>query len=163
MRFDTTDLRLFVNIVDAGTITAGATRLRVTLASASVRPCDLETRFGIPLLCCSEAICNGDADPGIGPDAIDQHHLPAGRADAAEDPADEAFVGLPCDRAPQDHVDAHAHRLGAAPRRRLRAEGSATVGRPASRPPAGGGLNVAPSACLEMEERDPRYVVRAAL
>ena len=37
MRFDLTDLRLFVNVVEAGTLTAGAERTHMTLASASQR------------------------------------------------------------------------------------------------------------------------------
>ncbi len=37
MRFDLADLRLFVNVVDAGSITGGAARLNLALAAASTR------------------------------------------------------------------------------------------------------------------------------
>lgn len=50
MNFDLVDLRLFVNVVEAGTITAGAAASCVTLASASERIRGMETALGIPLL-----------------------------------------------------------------------------------------------------------------
>lgn len=50
MIFDFTDLRLFVNVVDGGTITAGAAASCVTLASASERIRGMEAALGIPLL-----------------------------------------------------------------------------------------------------------------
>lgn len=50
MIFDLTDLRLFVNVVDGGTITAGAAASCVTLASASERIRGMETAVGVPLL-----------------------------------------------------------------------------------------------------------------
>ncbi|CAH0347883.1 LysR substrate-binding domain-containing protein [Aquabacterium sp. CECT 9606] len=50
MSFDFTDLRLFVNVLDAGTITAGAAASFVTLASASERIRGMEAALGIPLL-----------------------------------------------------------------------------------------------------------------
>ena len=50
MRFDLTDLRLFANVVDAGTITSGAEATCMTLASASERLRALETRFAVALL-----------------------------------------------------------------------------------------------------------------
>lgn len=50
MTFDLIDLRLFVNVVDAGTITAGAAASCVTLASASERIRGMEATLGIPLL-----------------------------------------------------------------------------------------------------------------
>ncbi|HHT9011580.1 TPA: LysR family transcriptional regulator, partial [Burkholderia cenocepacia] len=37
MRFDLTDLRLFLNICEAGTITSGAERTHITLQAASER------------------------------------------------------------------------------------------------------------------------------
>lgn len=50
MRFDLTDLRLFVNIVEAGTITGGAAQTHMTLASASQRVLAMEDELGTPLL-----------------------------------------------------------------------------------------------------------------
>lgn len=50
MAFDLTDLRLFANVVEAGTITAGADASCITLASASERIRGMEARLGIPLL-----------------------------------------------------------------------------------------------------------------
>lgn len=50
MHVDLTDLRLFVNIDEAGTITGGAERSHMTLASASERVRDLEASLGTPLL-----------------------------------------------------------------------------------------------------------------
>lgn len=50
MRFDLTDLRLFLNVHEAGTITAGAQRSHMTLASASERIRGMESTLGIALL-----------------------------------------------------------------------------------------------------------------
>jgi DNA-binding transcriptional LysR family regulator len=50
MRFDLTDLRLFMNIVDAGSITGGAAQTHMTLASASQRVLGMEGDLGTPLL-----------------------------------------------------------------------------------------------------------------
>ena len=50
MRFDLTDLRLFVNVVQAGTITGGAERTHMTLASASERVRGMEADIGVALL-----------------------------------------------------------------------------------------------------------------
>lgn len=50
MRFDLVDLALFLHIHEAGTITAGAARSHMTLASASERIRDMETALGVPLL-----------------------------------------------------------------------------------------------------------------
>ncbi|NML48692.1 LysR family transcriptional regulator [Ramlibacter sp. G-1-2-2] len=50
MRFDLTDLRLFANIVEAGSITGGAARTHMTLASASQRVLAMEDALGAPLL-----------------------------------------------------------------------------------------------------------------
>lgn len=50
MRYDLTDLRLFLHVVDAGSITAGAARAHLALASASARIGALEDALGMPLL-----------------------------------------------------------------------------------------------------------------
>ena len=50
MKFDLTDLQLFLNIVDAGSITAGAERSHLALASASERLRKMEQSLGIALL-----------------------------------------------------------------------------------------------------------------
>jgi DNA-binding transcriptional LysR family regulator len=50
MHFDLTDLRLFANVHDAGTITGGASATHMTLASASERIRGMEESFGVPLL-----------------------------------------------------------------------------------------------------------------
>jgi DNA-binding transcriptional LysR family regulator len=50
MRFDLTDLRLFVNVHEAGTITGGAGLSHMTLASASERIRGMEEALGVPLL-----------------------------------------------------------------------------------------------------------------
>ncbi len=50
MRFDLADLRLFVSIVDAGSITKGAAQANLALASASERLRNIEAAAGVPLL-----------------------------------------------------------------------------------------------------------------
>jgi DNA-binding transcriptional LysR family regulator len=50
MRFDLTDLRLFMNIHESGTITKGAQRSHMTLASASERVKGMEEALGVALL-----------------------------------------------------------------------------------------------------------------
>jgi len=50
IRFDLTDLRLFLHVADAASITHGATRANMTLASASERIRAMETALGAPLL-----------------------------------------------------------------------------------------------------------------
>ena len=50
MRFDLTDLRLFLNVHEAGTITGGARRSHMTLASASERIKGMEDTLGVALL-----------------------------------------------------------------------------------------------------------------
>ncbi|MFS2013427.1 LysR family transcriptional regulator [Azospirillum sp. CT11-132] len=50
MRFDLTDLRLFLHIVETGSITAGAERSAMALASASARVRGMEDALGVPLL-----------------------------------------------------------------------------------------------------------------
>jgi DNA-binding transcriptional LysR family regulator len=49
MRFDLVDLRLVLNVADAGNITHGAARSGLALASASGRIRDLELEMGTPL------------------------------------------------------------------------------------------------------------------
>ena len=50
MRFDLTDLQLFVHILDSGTMTAAAQRTHMTLASASERVRGMEDQLGCALL-----------------------------------------------------------------------------------------------------------------
>jgi DNA-binding transcriptional LysR family regulator len=50
MHFDLTDLRLFLNVLESGNITAGAARSHLSLASASARIRGLEASLNIPLL-----------------------------------------------------------------------------------------------------------------
>lgn len=50
MRFDLADLQLFICIVDAGSITGGASAANLALASASERLRKMEGNSGIPLL-----------------------------------------------------------------------------------------------------------------
>ena len=50
MRFDLADLRLFISVVDAGSITQGAQRSNLALASASERLRSMENDAGIALL-----------------------------------------------------------------------------------------------------------------
>jgi DNA-binding transcriptional LysR family regulator len=50
MRFDLADLRLFLHTTDSGSITAGATRSHLSLASASARLRALEESLGTALL-----------------------------------------------------------------------------------------------------------------
>lgn len=50
MHFDLTDLRLFLNVQQAGTITGGAQATHMTLASASERIRGMEDSLGVPLL-----------------------------------------------------------------------------------------------------------------
>ena len=50
MRFDLTDLRLFSEVVDAGSITAGAERCALALAAASTRIRGMEKSLGAALL-----------------------------------------------------------------------------------------------------------------
>lgn len=50
MHFDLTDLRLFAAIAECGSITAGAERVGLALASASARVRGMETALGAPLL-----------------------------------------------------------------------------------------------------------------
>lgn len=50
MRFDLTDLTLFLHTVETGSITAGADKAHLALASASARIRGMEDMLGIPLL-----------------------------------------------------------------------------------------------------------------
>lgn len=50
MHFDLTDLRLYLNILHTGNITAGATRSHLSLAAASARVRAMEASLGIDLL-----------------------------------------------------------------------------------------------------------------
>jgi DNA-binding transcriptional LysR family regulator len=50
MRFDLTDLRLFVHVADCASITHGAGRANMALASASARIRGMEDTLGVPLL-----------------------------------------------------------------------------------------------------------------
>jgi DNA-binding transcriptional LysR family regulator len=49
-RFNLVSLRLFVAVVDAGSLTAGADRFGISLAAASKRIGELENHCGVPLL-----------------------------------------------------------------------------------------------------------------
>lgn len=55
MRFDLTDLRLFCDVTDAGSITAGAEKSALALAAASTRIRGMEDALGAPLLTRSRA------------------------------------------------------------------------------------------------------------
>ncbi|MBI4969345.1 MAG: LysR family transcriptional regulator [Rhodospirillales bacterium] len=50
MRFDLADLHLFLHVSDAGSITHGAERAHLALASASARILGMEQALGVPLL-----------------------------------------------------------------------------------------------------------------
>lgn len=50
MRFDLTDLRLFLHVAETGSITHGAERSHLALASASARIRSMEETLGLPLL-----------------------------------------------------------------------------------------------------------------
>ena len=50
MRFDLTDLRLFVHVVEAGSITHGAERMHLAIAAASTRIRNMEASLGTLLL-----------------------------------------------------------------------------------------------------------------
>ena len=50
MRFDLVDLALFIAVADSGSITHGATRANLALASASARIKGLEADLGVALL-----------------------------------------------------------------------------------------------------------------
>lgn len=50
MRFDLTDLKLFLHVVEAGSITAGAERMHLAVAAASTRIRNMELELGTALL-----------------------------------------------------------------------------------------------------------------
>jgi DNA-binding transcriptional LysR family regulator len=50
MRFDLSDLRLFLSVVEAGSITHGAERIHLAIAAASTRIRNMEAALGTPLL-----------------------------------------------------------------------------------------------------------------
>jgi DNA-binding transcriptional LysR family regulator len=50
MRFDLIDLKLFLHVVEAGSITAGAERMHLAVAAASTRIRNMEIELGTPLL-----------------------------------------------------------------------------------------------------------------
>jgi DNA-binding transcriptional LysR family regulator len=50
MRFDLADLRLFLHVVEAGSITRGAERMHLAIAAASTRIRNMEAALGTPLL-----------------------------------------------------------------------------------------------------------------
>src|SRR5262252_9226593 len=50
MRFDLGDLRLFLSVVEAGSITRGAERMHLAIAAASTRIRNMEAALGTPLL-----------------------------------------------------------------------------------------------------------------
>lgn len=50
MRFDLTDLRLFLTVVEHGSLTHGARAMNLSLAAASERICGMEAALGAPLL-----------------------------------------------------------------------------------------------------------------
>ena len=50
MRFDFTDLTLFVHVAEAGSITHGAERMHLAIAAASTRIRNMEATLGTPLL-----------------------------------------------------------------------------------------------------------------
>jgi DNA-binding transcriptional LysR family regulator len=50
LRFDLTDMQLFLHVVEAGSITGGAERAHLALASASARIRSMEELLGMPLL-----------------------------------------------------------------------------------------------------------------
>ena len=50
MRFDLADLRLFLHVAEAGSITGGAERVHLAIAAASTRIRNMEAALGTPLL-----------------------------------------------------------------------------------------------------------------
>ena len=50
MHFDLTDLRLFVTVIEQGSLTRGARAMSLALASASERVSRMEVALGVPLL-----------------------------------------------------------------------------------------------------------------
>ncbi len=50
MRFDLTDMRLFLSVVECGSLTHGARAMHLALASVSERIAGMEAALGAPLL-----------------------------------------------------------------------------------------------------------------
>jgi molybdate transport repressor ModE-like protein len=50
MRFDLTDMRLFLTVVECGSLTQGARTMHLALASVSERIAGMESALGAPLL-----------------------------------------------------------------------------------------------------------------
>jgi molybdate transport repressor ModE-like protein len=50
MRFDLTDMRLFLTVVECGSLTQGARMMHLALASVSERIAGMEAALGAPLL-----------------------------------------------------------------------------------------------------------------
>ncbi|WP_217619239.1 LysR family transcriptional regulator, partial [Achromobacter sp. GbtcB20] len=50
MRFDLTDLRVFLSVVECGSLTGGARTMHLALASVSERIAGMEATLGAPLL-----------------------------------------------------------------------------------------------------------------
>ena len=70
MRFDLTDLKLFLHVVEAGSITAGAERMHLAVAAASTRIRNMEAALGAQLLTRSRQ--------GVSPTAAGRRHHPSG-------------------------------------------------------------------------------------
>ncbi|GEO80938.1 LysR substrate-binding domain-containing protein [Pararhodospirillum oryzae] len=139
MRFDLTDLRLFLAVIEAGSITQGAARAGLSLAAASARVRGLEARLGVPLL--------ERGRRGIEPTA-------AGRtlATHARGIVRQAVVL-------QGEMTEHAQGLGGAVRLLANTAALATF-----LPEALGRLLAAhPDLCLELEERPSPAIVHAVL
>lgn len=69
MRFDLIDLRLFLSVVEAGSITHGAAQANMALASASARLRGMEEVIGLPLL----ERCRRGVEPTPAGDALAHH------------------------------------------------------------------------------------------
>ncbi|HBS4383197.1 TPA: LysR family transcriptional regulator [Klebsiella pneumoniae] len=139
MRLDLADLRLFIAIVDTGSITGGAANAHLALASASERLRKMEAEIGVPLLhrhargvTMTEAGVVSDAvDPGplrLDPVADDPLVLivpPAHPLAEKEEVAfaavlNEPLVALYQTSALQQHIEQHAAELGQALNVRVR-------------------------------------------
>ena len=91
MRFDLTDMRLFLSVVECGSLTHGARAMHLALASVSERIAGMEETLGAPLLernrrgvrptAAGEALVDMRADLGVVADVTDlrmlQTHLVA--------------------------------------------------------------------------------------
>lgn len=70
-RFDLVSLRLFVAVVEAGSLTAGAERMGISLAAASKRIAELEGHVGTPLLARSKR----GTQPTAAGDTLERHAI----------------------------------------------------------------------------------------